>query len=253
MSGYNRQAWVIFPRPNPQAAVRLFCFTYAGGGTAFYSTWPAALPAEVEVCPIRLPGRESRLSEKPYTRVEAIVPPLMEALQPFLDKPFVFFGHSMGGFVAFETAVALRAAALPQPQQLFISGTRAAHLPDPDEPIYHLPREVFISELRRLNGTPEAVLENKDLLDLLLPVIRADFEASDLYKISNLEPLGIPITAFGGTDDPKATPGQLAAWRERTTAAFKLHILPGDHFFLHSQKEALLKLLAAELRELTQG
>ncbi len=235
------------PRPNPQAQFRLFCFSYAGGGVAFFSAWPPMLPSHVETRPIRLPGRENRLGEKPYTRVADIVPPLTDALQPYLDKPFAFFGHSLGGFICFETARELRRRGLRQPRHLFISGARAPQLPDPDPEIHALPEKEFIAELRRLTGTPEAVLQNPELLALLLPSLRADFAASETYAYIAGVPLDVSLTVYGGVEDPKATPAQLEGWREQTTGAFALHLLPGGHFFLHSAKNALLRLLSQTL------
>lgn len=247
MMNQPRNSWVATPRPNPAATHRLFCFSYAGGGTAIYSSWPAALPAWVEMCAIRLPGRESRMAEKPFTSVSALVPPLIEGLRPFLDKPFLFFGHSLGGFVAYETIRQLRHAQLPLPQKLFVSGTRAPHLPDPEPPIHNLPDPEFIAELRRLNGTPEAVLANEELLALVLPYLRADFSASETYTCEPHHPLNIPITAFGGQHDPKASREQLEGWQVHTHQPVLVDILPGDHFFIHSEKEVLLQKLTAGL------
>lgn len=243
----SRAAWVTFPRPNPTASLRLFCFSYAGGGTAFFSAWVPLLPAALELCPIRLPGRESRLSEKPYTRVSAMVPPLVENLRPYLDRPFAFFGHSLGGFVSFETARALRQAGLPQPQRLFISGVRAPHLPDPEVSMYTLSDQEFINRMRQLNGTPEEVLQHTELLALMMPVLRADFEASDTYTYVPEPPLTCSITAFGGNADPRASRAQLEAWREHTTNDFNVEMIPGDHFFLHSARDTLLQALARGL------
>lgn len=238
-------AWITTPRPNPQATHRLFCFSYAGGGTSFFSRWVDSLPHHLELCPIRLPGRESRLAETPYTSVSAIIPPLAQALRPFLtEKSFSFFGHSLGGFIAFELARHLRQHNAPQPQKLLISGTRAPHLLDDEDPIYHLPHDDFIAALRRLNGTPEAVLQNQELLALVLPCLRADFKASETYAYIPAPPLAMPIVTFGGTADPKATPTQLQAWAQHTTATTQHHLLHGDHFFIHSQKDALLQHLS---------
>jgi len=247
MSSPSRSAWVTFPRPNPTAALRLFCFTYAGGGTSFFSAWVARLPTTVELCPIRLPGRENRLSEKPYTRVSEMIPPLVENLRPYLDKPYAFFGHSLGSFVSYETALAVRQAGLREPQRLFASGARAPHLPDPETPMYNLSEQDFIKRMRELNGTPEEVLQHAELLALMMPVLRADFEASDTYAYTPAPPLACGITVFGGDADPRASRAQLEAWREHTTSDFKLEIFPGDHFFLHSAREAVLGALGKEL------
>ena len=243
-----RNSWVTCARPNPQASLRLFCFTYAGGGTSFFNSWVASLPLTVEVCPIRPPGRESRLRERPYTRIAEMVPPLVEAMTSFLDKPFAFYAHSMGAIVAFETARQLRRLGLAQPKALLVSGCRAPQIPDPDPPIHHLPEAEFVAAMSRLNGTPTAVLENKELLALLMPLLRGDFEAIETYVYEPEAALECGITAIGGDNDPKGNEAEITAWQAQTTGPFAQHTLPGDHFFI--QDEQFLALLAQQVRQL---
>jgi medium-chain acyl-[acyl-carrier-protein] hydrolase len=243
-----RDAWVTFPRPNPYAAIRLFCFTYAGGGTAVFSNWAEFLPLNVEVCPIRLPGRESRLQERPYTRIDEIVPPLVEAILPFLDKPFVFYGHSMGAIVAFETARQLRSLNQPEPKQLLVSGCRAPQVPDSDRPIHSLPEAEFVAAMSRLNGTPKAVLVDKDILALLMPLLRADFEAIETYKCLPEKPLACSISIVGAEDDPKADCVNMEAWQDQTCGCFSHHVVPGNHFFIRDEPFRLW--LADQIRQL---
>ncbi len=240
--------WIACSQPHPKAALRLFCFPYAGGGTLSYRPWPKLLP-EIEVCPILLPGRERRLAESALTDFTALVAAIHSAILPYLDKPFAFFGHSMGGLLAFELTRKLRQLEVEQhqPLHLFISGCRAAQLPDPEPLMHSLPDDAFLEELRRFNGTPEAVLANSELMALLLPTIRADFTAIRTYRYSPQPPLSCPITVFGGLQDGTVTYDQLTAWQSQTQADFSLHMLPGDHFFLDSAQLLLIQSITAKL------
>ncbi len=190
--------------------------------------------------------------ERPFTQLEPLVPTLASALLPYLDKPFAFFGHSMGGLVSFELARLLRREYGLSPVHLFVSAHRAPQVPDPDAPIHALPNPEFLQELRRYNGTPEAVLENAELMQLLLPTLRADFAVVETYAYTPEQPLDCPITAFGGLDDREVSSNELEAWREQTKASFVLKMFPGDHFFLDSAKPLLLQSLSQKLHQIVQ-
>ncbi|MEQ8964161.1 MAG: alpha/beta fold hydrolase, partial [Coleofasciculus sp. C2-GNP5-27] len=153
------KSWVICRKPNAQAKLRLFCFHYAGGGAWSFRDWSDNLPSSVEVCSIELPGRGFRLAEAAFTSLDPLVRAIADVLVPHLDKPFAFFGHSMGGLVSFEVARVLRTNQGLNPVHLFVSAHRAPQLPDPDPPIHNLPEPEFLDELRHLEGTPEEVLD----------------------------------------------------------------------------------------------
>jgi medium-chain acyl-[acyl-carrier-protein] hydrolase len=240
-------AWVSRSVPNPNAELRLFCFPYAGGGSVIYHHWPQFLPDAIEVCALKLPGRENRLSEPPFTHMTPLVRTLSDVLQPYLDRPFIFFGHSLGGLISFELTQLLRQQRRPMPLHLYASGIRAPHLPPTREPIHALPTPDFIERLRRINGTPAEILNNDALMQLLLPCLRADFSLSETYTYAPKIPLDCPITAFGGTDDPIVSQDTLNAWQSHTTQAFKRHMFPGNHFFLHSKRQSLLAVLTQDL------
>ena len=227
--------------------MHLFCFPYAGGAASTFCTWADGLPREVEVCPIQLPGRENRLREPPFTQLGPLVHALAQAMRPYLGKPFVFFGHSMGAAISFELARQLRRQGDPGPLYLFVSGSHAPQVPDPNPPIHHLPEAEFMEELRRLNGTPETVLRNAELMQLLLPLLRADLALHETYVYVPDDPLDCPISAFGGLKDQQVCRDDLAAWRDQTYGAFTLHMLPGDHFFLRSARGFLLRAISQEL------
>ncbi|HEX9428198.1 MAG TPA: alpha/beta fold hydrolase [Candidatus Polarisedimenticolia bacterium] len=242
--------WILRPRPDPTARLRLFCFPYAGGGAAPFRVWADDLPADVELCLVQLPGREGRLNEPPYARITPLVAALVTALRGELGKPYAFFGHSLGALLGFELLRALRRVGAPSPRGLFVSGYRAPHLPDPEPPLHRLPGAALWEELRRLNGTPPEVLENAELRRLVEPTLRADFAIDETYLHTNEAPLTCPISAFGGISDREVSGEMLAAWRRHTEGSFELRMMPGDHFFIHASRPILLDALAGDLERL---
>jgi medium-chain acyl-[acyl-carrier-protein] hydrolase len=239
--------WIVYTKRNPSASRRLFCFPYAGAAAYVFNNWPKFLPPDLEVCALQLPGRGKRLREPMHTRMSTLFDAVYPAIKPLLDKPFMFFGHSMGAMIGFELARFLRRERQPLPSHLFVSGRRPVQIREDDPRTYDLPEPEFIQELIRLNGTPREVLEHRELLELVLPLLRADFELIHTYEYSPEPPFAFPITAFGGLDDSEVSREQLDAWREQTTSTFRLHLLPGDHFFIHSAQDSLLRIISEEM------
>lgn len=246
----SNQRWLAYREVNPRARLRMFCFPYAGGGASAFRGWAASLPADFEVCPVQLPGRESRLRETPYTEVEPLAQALAEALLPLLDLPYVFFGHSLGSLVAFELAREFRRRGASLPLHLFASGRRAPQVPAREEPIHSLPEPEFIAKLRELNGTPEEVLQHAELMRLIVPILRADFAINENYHFAAEPPFDFGISAFGGLSDQDVTKEDLAAWNDQTRGRFRQRMLPGDHFFLHAGKNLITEAVARDVAEL---
>jgi medium-chain acyl-[acyl-carrier-protein] hydrolase len=186
-----------------------------------------------------------------FTQLQPLVQAIAPVLLPHLDKPFAFFGHSMGALVSFELARLLRKEYNISPVHLFVSGRHAPQIPDTKPPVHALPEPEFKEELRRLNGTPEAVLQNAELMQLLVPILRADFAVLETYVYTTEPPLNCPITAYGGSEDEEASYDELQAWQKQTNAAFSLQMFTGDHFFLHSAQSLLLQSLSQELHRIT--
>ena len=241
------ERWVFRPKPRRDALVRLFCFPYAGAGASVFNGWPAELPGYVDACLIQPPGRENRLSETPISHVATLASEIANALRPFLDVPFAFFGHSFGALVAFETVRRLRQSGSSLPMHLFASGFRAPHVAPRARPIHNLPVSELLDELRAFKGTPAAVLEDRELTDLLLPAIRADFEAFERYCYTPERPLDCPITAMCGNRDELVSQQDLAGWRSHTDSAFVTRWFEGDHFYLHPNRASLIAAVRDEL------
>lgn len=238
--------WIAFRKADPKAQLRLFCFPYAGAGALIFRKWSDGLPREVEVCPIQLPGRGTRLTEPPFTQLSCLIEALTRALVPLLDKPFAVFGHSLGALIGFELARQIRRQYGVHPIRLFASAGRAPQIPHRAPPIHTLPDNEFLAELRRLNGTPRELLDHEELMEVMLPILRADFALYETYLYTTEPPLNCPISAFGGLQDRKVTASDLEEWRAQTSASFSLRMFPGDHFFL--KELLLLQALSQELQ-----
>lgn len=239
--------WFPNVKFNPQACVRLFCFPYAGGSAHIYRQWQASLPAAIEVCPVQLPGRDSRLKEQGFTNMRELTEELTKLLRPHLDRPFALFGHSMGGMIVFELARELRRISGLQPVHLFIGGSTAPQLRDEIELTFNLPEEEFIEKVRNIRGTPDEVLAHPELMQLVLPQLRADFELVETYAYDVGQPLACPITVLGGLGDEDVSREKLEGWREHSTAAFSLRMLPGGHFFINTAQAYIHRVLAQSL------
>lgn len=245
MSATDLASWIV-KKPRPSARLRLFCFPYSGGGATAFRGWAEAMPS-VEVCAVQAPGRETRLREPAETRMAPLVEGIVAALRGHLDRPFAFFGHSLGSLVAFETARALRRAGLPAPRHLFSSGCPAPQTHHVERPIHGLPDARLIEALRRYQGTPEEVMRNEELMNLLLPIVRADFTIYETYSMTEEAPLDLPITVLGGLEDEHTTREELEGWRAQTTRGFVLRMFPGGHFFVHTHRAPLLDTVLQDL------
>ncbi len=244
----NFQSWFRRLRSSPRSQLKLFCFPYAGGDAmSIYHSWRNAFPVEIEVFAAQLPGRGARVNETPLTRLEPLVERLAHVMRPQLNGPFALFGHSMGALICFELARLLRAQCGISPAHLFVSGCRAPHLRG-DQPItYSLPDAEFVEELQRLNGTPLEVFSQPELLELVLPLLRADFELCQIYSYVPGPLFECPITAFGGLDD-EITREEVSQWAQHTTKAFDLRMLPGDHFFIRRKDATVAQIVSAKCR-----
>jgi medium-chain acyl-[acyl-carrier-protein] hydrolase len=242
--------WFVVPRPVDDPTLRLFCFPYAGGGAFAFRRWAERVPHGVELCGVQLPAREGRFKEPAYTRLTDLVRDLAEVFGSATGVPFAFFGHSMGALVAFALARELRRTHFRGPELLMVSSCRAPQRPDPDPPIHALPEPEFLQELRELNGTPEAIFRDAELLQLLIPILRADFEVCETFEYQHERPLDCPIAAFGGVGDPDVSREDLEAWSEQTSASFSLRMFQGDHFYFADQPAALLEELVGHMEQI---
>lgn len=236
--------------PVVPARLRLYCLPYAGGSARVFQSWRNSLPADISLFGVEYPGHGCRISEPAIDRIDRLAGHLAGALAKVPRSPYALFGHSMGALAAFEISHQLAGRGALSPTLLVVSGHGAASLPATDRPVNASSDEEFLARLRELNATLPEVLETPDLLELMMPILRADFRAAETYVPMTRPKLGIPIVAYGGLLDPDVSRDQLAAWADETTAGCTVRMFPGDHFFLRTARE---QVVAALTRDLTQA
>ena len=246
--------WIYWFGAAPASArCILLCLPCAGGSASMYANWATALPADISLAAVRLPGREARLREPAFERMEDFVAAFLPTLARIAQRPYALFGHSMGALMAYALMRALPAEATP-PHHLFLSAHRPPHLDLGRAAIAEQPEAAFLKAVQGMGGLPEEVTRHSELLELILPTMRADFRLCENYPRGELAPhlprLEMPVTLFGGGDDPTATPEALQCWSELCDDLRATRIFPGSHFYLRSQREALLGAIAAALAEI---
>lgn len=239
--------WILRRSPRDDARARLFCLPFAGGSASVYRDWPERLPSWLEVLPVELPGHGMRLGEPPIPTLLPLIEALLLGLAPWMDRPFALFGHSMGALIAFEATRVLRQRRQALPFLLAVSGYRAPHLPDPEDPIGALAEPDMLARLTRLGGMPPEVLQSRELLQLLIPVFRADFNITDAWVSPDEPPLTVPMLVLGGLSDPRAPRPTIEAWARHAAGPLTIALYPGDHFFHRATPGPVLQRLADEL------
>ncbi len=239
-------SFVLRPRSEP-ARLRLFCFPYAGGGASIYRHLVQAMPAQIEVVPVQPPGRESRLNEPAKHHLDDLLDMLEGEILPLLDLPFAFFGYSLGATVAFELALRLEQRHKLSPRHMVVAARQAPQVATRRPPIHDLPDERFLEELRDLEGTPTEALDHPELMALLMPLLRADFEIVETYQARQRPALSCTLTALGGLKDRDVFRDDLEGWRGYGQEPFKLRMFPGGHFFINENRDALVSALMQEL------
>ncbi len=227
------------PAPNANAAIRLFCFPYAGGSTSTFISWLDELDDSIELVLIQPPGRGARLTESPFNSMSDMIGALMLHQDLITSKPFVFFGHSLGSRVAYELCCELARSGCKLPEYLIASASKAPHLFIEKEPTYHLPDKQFREKLWHLNGTPREIIESDELMDMLIPMLKADFSIAETHRS---EPIKLPVSLLilVGENDESTSHEQINAWKELTQFRFDIVDVPGDHFFVDKQKKDVL-------------
>lgn len=228
--------------------ITLFCLPYAGGGASAYNRWMKEMQDTITVCPIQLPGREERIMEKPYSDMKIMLEDLVPEIEHIVDGNYALWGHSMGGKIAYEIEKCMEKDGY-RAQCLFISGTRIPSIPEPN-PIFQLPDEIFKKELGRFEGTPKEILDNQELLDFFLPMLRADFTMDETYYDDRVTVLHTPIFTFAGDKDQEADERAIREWEKYTCSVFDYNIYEGGHFFLRDHEDEIIKKVLGYMKGL---
>ena len=235
-------------QPRPHASSRVLLLPHAGGSASFFRPWSNIFSPEVEVVAIQYPGRENRLQDPLVDSMAALVQQLVPQLRPVLDKPFLLFGHSMGGAVAYELYLALARQQLPLPRHLVISASEGPGLQPTGN--WHLQSdEQLLAELSRLNGTQVCFASFPELASLILPLLRNDYRLIETYQpVLTQPPIDCDLTIMLGMADQELSLQDALAWQSVTSRTFTVQQFAGDHFYLRQQFPAisseLSKLLA---------
>ena len=238
--------WFDVPKQGDRPGTTLFCFPHAGGGASSFRPWRKLLP-QVEVVPACLPGREMRIQERPAESLRYIVDEVTAAIEGLGRERFAIFGHSFGAMIGCLATMRLAHFGRRQPVLLIVSGATPPHTPPRRPPIAHLPDDELITEIRRFQGSPDEALDNPDLMELLLPSLRADLVMSEGFGHRPLPAVPCPIVAFGGDEDPEVPVSDLEAWRTYTTKDFSTEVFPGGHFFIKTAEQEVLRRIGEHL------
>lgn len=238
----NSSPLIYTPKPRPQARVRLLCFSYAGGSSGTYIPWLKNLPEEVELAVVQLPGRGVRMADSPYDNMDTLVKDVFIALSKLPTKPCVFFGHSMGARVAYELTLMLVRHRYTLPLHVIASASSAPCVPRKKKPIYALPDDEFIAEVAGLNGSSEEVLADREIMELLMPTLRADFKIVETYLNKSQYIIPTTVSVFSGKDDDLEN-HEIEPWLSLFSSNTGIHWVDGDHFFVDKNRDGTLTML----------
>jgi surfactin synthase thioesterase subunit len=244
---HNDSAWVQRSHPSADAC-RLFCFPHAGGSASYFFPVSKAMAPTVEVMAIQYPGRQERRSEPCLGTIDELVAGVVPELEAWLDRPIALFGHSMGAVIAFEVARVLEQRHGMEPLGLFVSGRRAPSC-HRDETVHLGGDRRLLRTVAALNGTQSQVLEDDEMLQMILPALRADYRAIETYRWNGGPPLACPIWVFVGDDDPATTEDEALAWSAHTTGECALNQFPGGHFYLNEQAGEVIAAITRRIVE----
>ncbi|WP_026414927.1 thioesterase II family protein [Actinomadura oligospora] len=244
--------WFRCTVARPWAPLRMFCFPHAGGSAVFYRDWAEAVGPAIEVHAVQYPGRSDRIGEALIPDARRLARLVAGAIAQHADRPAILFGHSMGSVVAYETARLMRERGM-RIAHFFASGARAPHDWGERRRISAMDDDAVVAELVALGGTDVAAMQDPELRELVLPYVRNDFAVVESYRPDDGPRLDVPVTAIVGDKDKDVSVEQAAQWRGSTSGDFALKVLPGGHFYLQEQRDAVVRELLSRLEVPTSG
>ncbi|MCG7552621.1 alpha/beta fold hydrolase [Pseudoalteromonas sp. Of11M-6] len=235
----NSACYRIF-KARPNASKRLIILPHAGGSASYFRHWANIADSDLEVVVVQYPGRENRMAEPLISDMDRLVGNLATGLKAILNKPYILFGHSMGGGIAYELAERIQAYRYPPPTQLVVSAVEGPSCHHATE-VHKAPDEVMLNELKRLNGTEVDLNALPELLEMMLPLLRNDYQLIETYQPNlNAPKLQLPITVMLGSTDTELTYEEAQAWQQVSSQPINIEVYEGGHFYLANHVEAIL-------------
>lgn len=242
-----------------QVRYRLFLFPPAGGDVSTYLKWDERLPQNVETCFLKLPGRGMRICEPAIDNLEVLIEMLLKEIEKYNDKPFIFFGHSMGGLIAYNLAQKMSCNKMRLPERIIISSMKAPNFMDTfsesltnnkEDKLYNKEDNEFFSRVKNLGGIPQTLMDNKEFMNLILPTFRCDMKLCETYDATTATKLDIPLDIYGGNRDIVAKKEELEGWRKYTTKNCSTTIFSGNHFYFLDNPNILLFQISSRLNDI---
>lgn len=249
MAGTSRDAAPVAycASPLPSPVLRLVCFPFAGSGASVFRGWRLPPELATDVWAVRPPGREARWRERPLRSMPLFLDDALGQIEPLLDRPFAFFGHSMGALVAVELSRRLLGRGGPAPVHLFLSACRAPGRPPKREPMSGLPDARLLARLLEMAGDGPDAIRDPELLTSTFPVLRADLECCERHAYQPAAPIPVPVSCFAAVDDSEVDPPDVAAWLRHTTRPGRLVTFAGGHLFLRERAPQILTEIGRDL------
>lgn len=235
--------WFPYKQPSNSSNPLLFCFSHSGGVASNFRNWQGLYPSNIEVIPVQLPGRETRFKDPFITSMEDLIDQLLKAISPFFMRKVAFFGHSLGGVIAYELARRVQIDSLI----LCVSACTPPHYLESSISLHNLPEKEFIEQLKGYGAMPQQLLQNLDVLQVLMPRLRADFELFETYSPPEFSKLSNPLIICGGDADEIVPLEKLNKWKEYTTSSAEIHTFSGDHFYHQHFASDIAKILEKHL------
>lgn len=239
----SEKKWCVTYKKNPKAILRIFCFPYSGGGASAYFPWIDKLSSSLELVSIQLPGRENRFHEPLVSNLDVIIAELCKEFERYKEKPFIVFGHSLGALLCYEFVKGVHKLYNTYPKHMFISASKAPHMPFRIKKLSHLSDVQVIKELSVYGGIDQTLKENIQILKIFLPIFRNDFSIGENYSYRKFTPFPFNITVFHGVNDPTVKEEEINAWQKYTTGHFESFSFEGGHFFIKNKQDEILKVI----------
>ena len=227
-------------------AINLFCLPFAGGSQYSYSSYVGLAPSHINVIPIEIPGRGSRLRENLLTNIHDMVDDVYYQIRGKLEAPYAIYGHSMGSLLGYLLTKKIIANRLNQPVRLFFTGCVGPSVENRERDRHLMPKEEFITKISDLGGSPDEILRDPELMEFFEPILRADFQAVETYEYEEGSPFDIPIDVVIGIDE-RATYREAQEWQKETTGPVRIRQLPGRHFFIFEYTQEIMNAIVHTL------